>query len=268
MANHQVGVESLWFSIVASGLNGVSTVTLAKAEHRTTWLGLLIKHCFSYPGARDPRVITFFDRDVKESLPRIVGELAAEMAGPGKSVMVHVEGTRSLECRTPVQKMSGAFLDMAMQVGAPVVPVRFVGGLPAKPLAERIEFPVGMGRQDVWLGRPIMPEALASMPYKERKELVIGAINELGPSNAEERPFMGELALARSVDSWMQQTGVDQPHAVLLQVLQRAGGLTPPIQRLVEGVERGHLPLSDTPEDRWLGELARRLYGPQGPQVG
>ena len=30
-----------------------------------------------------------------------------DMTGPGRSVMVHIEGTRSLECTTPVQKMSG-----------------------------------------------------------------------------------------------------------------------------------------------------------------
>jgi len=63
--------------------------------------------------------MTFFDREDKASLVRVIGELAAEMKGPGRSVMVHVEGTRSLSCRTPVEKMSGAFIDMALAVGAP-----------------------------------------------------------------------------------------------------------------------------------------------------
>ena len=154
LANHQTGVESLLFSIVASALNEVPTVTLAKVEHRDTWLGRLIAHAFSYPGVTDPRVMTFFDREDKASLVRVIGELAAEMTGPGRSVMVHVEGTRSLSCRTPVEKMSGAFIDMALQVGAPVVPVRFVGGLPADPLETRLEFPLGMGRQEIHLGTP------------------------------------------------------------------------------------------------------------------
>ena len=108
LANHQVAVESLLFSIVASGLSQVPTVTLAKEEHRGTWLGLLIQHCFAYPGVVDPQVITYFDRSDPASLAQIIGELAQEMMGPGKSVMVHVEGTRSLHCRTPVQKMTSA----------------------------------------------------------------------------------------------------------------------------------------------------------------
>ena len=111
----------------------------------------------------DPKVITFFDRDDKESLLRIVGELGTEMKERGKSVMVHVEGTRSLSCRPPVEKMSGAFLDLAIAVGCPVVPVRFVGALPVAPLDKRIEFPIGMGQQDLWFGAPIEPDALKAV---------------------------------------------------------------------------------------------------------
>jgi acyl transferase domain-containing protein/3-hydroxymyristoyl/3-hydroxydecanoyl-(acyl carrier protein) dehydratase len=101
LANHQVGIESLLFSLLISALSQTPTVTLAKAEHRTSWLGTLIAHNFSFPGVVDPGVITFFDRDDKESLLRIVGELGAAMKEGGKSVMVHVEGTRSLACGQP-----------------------------------------------------------------------------------------------------------------------------------------------------------------------
>lgn len=175
--------------MIASGLSEVATVTLAKAEHRGTWVGELIRHSFSYPGITDPKLITFFDRDDRESLVRIIGELAQDMAQRGKSVMVHVEGTRGLSCRQPVIKMSSAFIDMAFAVGAPIVPVRFVGGLPQDELSQRLEFPLGYGRQDIWIGRPIEPAALASLPLKERKQVVIdAAINGLGPSPSDERP--------------------------------------------------------------------------------
>src|SRR6185437_10339407 len=105
LANHQVAVESLLFSVLVSALSSVSTVTLAKAEHRGSWVGELIRQSFSYPSIRDPNLITFFDREDRESLMRIIGELAAEMAKRGKSAMVHVEGTRSLSCRHPMVKM-------------------------------------------------------------------------------------------------------------------------------------------------------------------
>jgi 3-oxoacyl-(acyl-carrier-protein) synthase/3-hydroxymyristoyl/3-hydroxydecanoyl-(acyl carrier protein) dehydratase/1-acyl-sn-glycerol-3-phosphate acyltransferase len=250
LANHQCGVESLLFSILASGLSGVPTVTLAKIEHQTTWLGRLIAHCFAYPGVRDPRVIAFFDREHKASLPGVMKELAADMAGVGRSVMVHVEGTRSLSCRTPVQKMSGGFLDMAMAVGAPVVPVRFVGALPTTDLAVRTEFPVGMGQQDIHFGRPIEPEELAALHYGARKERVIDAINALGPSHADEEPLPGDPAFAARVEAWLSEHDVDPEHAVLREVLAEQVEPCEEVRRLLAG---------DVAGDPWLEELARRL---------
>jgi 3-oxoacyl-(acyl-carrier-protein) synthase/3-hydroxymyristoyl/3-hydroxydecanoyl-(acyl carrier protein) dehydratase/1-acyl-sn-glycerol-3-phosphate acyltransferase len=252
VANHQVGVESLVFSIVASGLTEVPTVTLAKAEHRHTWLGRLIAHCFDYPGVSDPKVITFFDRDDKKSLPRIIGELAAEMAGPGRSVMVHVEGTRALSCQTPVQKMSGAFLDMAMRVGAAVVPVRFVGGLPVEPLETRAEFPPGMGRQDIWIGRPMEPPELAAVPYGPRKQLVIDAINSLGPAHAEETPLPGDPGFAARVAQWQQEhPQVSEEHAVLARMLSERVGRCDETTEILAGAGTG----------AWAAELRQRLFG-------
>ena len=261
LGNHQVGVESLLFSILASGLGGVPTVTLAKAEHRHTWLGRLIAHCFAYPGVVDPRVISFFDREDKASLPRILGELAREMTGPGRSVMVHVEGTRSLDCTTPVQKMSGAFLDMALAVKAPVVPVRFVGALPRETLPARLEFPVGMGTQDIFIGRPILPEELAPLHYGARKELVIDAINALGPANAVEQPTAGDPGFAARVVAWQEAHGVDEEHAVLGCTLrERAdqGRATAETVTLLGRESRGG-PVG--PAGAWRAGLRSRIFG-------
>jgi len=249
LGNHQVGLESLLFSIVAGGLNKVPTVTLAKAEHRDSWLGTLIKLCFSYPGIRDPGLIEYFDRQDKASLPAIIQQLAAEMAGPGKSVMVHVEGTRSLECRTPVQKMSGAFLDMAMAVNAPVVPVRFIGALPSKAMDSRIEFPLGFGQQDIWIGTPIVPETLASMPYGDRKKLVIHAINALGPDNAVEEPLPGEPDFAARVTTWSERSGADEDNAALREVLSEC----------VDPCDQTKALLAGEAEGDWLLELVKRI---------
>jgi 3-oxoacyl-(acyl-carrier-protein) synthase/3-hydroxymyristoyl/3-hydroxydecanoyl-(acyl carrier protein) dehydratase/1-acyl-sn-glycerol-3-phosphate acyltransferase len=258
LANHQVGVESLLFSVIVSGLSGVPTVTLAKAEHRTTWLGKLIAHNFAWPGVRDPRVITFFDRSDKSSLPKIIGELADEMRAGGRSVMVHVEGTRSLSCRVPVLKMSGAFVDMALSTGSPIVPVRFVGGLPAEPLSRRIEFPIGYGQQDVILGRPILPEEIGALGLKERKELVIGAINALQPTNDVEEPFPGDPAFAERLGARLASTNTDEPHGVLLEVLRERTAPHDSIRRLV-AADGGVVEVGDDPQEQWLAELARRV---------
>jgi 3-oxoacyl-(acyl-carrier-protein) synthase/3-hydroxymyristoyl/3-hydroxydecanoyl-(acyl carrier protein) dehydratase/1-acyl-sn-glycerol-3-phosphate acyltransferase len=264
LANHQVGVESLLFSILAGGLSRVPTVTLAKAEHRGTWLGHLIRHCFAYPGVRDPKLITYFDRDDKASLPKIIGELAVEMQGPGRSVMVHVEGTRSLSCRTPVQKMSGAFLDMAIAGGVPVVPVRFVGGLPAEPLEARIEFPVGMGKQDIYIGSPIAASELAKIPYGPRKQRVIDAINALGPGNDVEAPFASDPDLERRAAAWQAARGVTHEHATILEVLRDRSDVTAPIRALLAAADGAPLAPPPGPEGAWLTELAGRLLGGAG----
>ncbi len=261
LANHQVGIESLLFSIIVSGLSNVVTVTLAKAEHETSWLGRFIQHGFAYPGVTDPRVITYFDRADPESLAAIIADLGRKMAQGGKSVMVHVEGTRSLSCRVPVQKMSSAFIDMALTVRAPIVPVRFAGALPIDPLAARLEFPVGMGRQDIYLGEPIHPETFEALPYKERKPLVIDAINALGPANAAETPLSPDPDFAAAVAARARRSGAIEEHATLLEMLTRLADPSEPIAALVRGAAEGRLDPPPTPEGRWLAELARRLYG-------
>ena len=268
LANHQVMLESLLFSVLASGLTGVPTVTLAKEEHRVSWLGQLIAHCFAYPGVKDPEVIEFFNREDKSSLPRIIGKLAQQMMGPGKSVMVHVEGTRSKSCRLPVEKMTGKFIDMAIEVGAPIVPVRLVGGLPAEPLDERIDFPLGHGTQDYWLGRPILPEELQGMPYGERKKVVLAAINGLGPSAAKEQPSPPDPGFDARVHEWMKQTGASPAHAALMQTLVLLDEPEAEIGKLLAGAQAGHFQPEDTEKGAWLAELARRLFGPKGPKVG
>ncbi|HEX5760026.1 MAG TPA: 1-acyl-sn-glycerol-3-phosphate acyltransferase, partial [Thermoanaerobaculia bacterium] len=265
LANHQVGVESLLFSIVASGLAGLPTVTLAKAEHRTSWLGRLIALCFSWPGVEDPGVITFFERDDLRSLPPIIRALGADMRR-GKSVMVHAEGTRALSCRHAVSQLSNSFVDMALSAEAPVVPVRFVGGLPPEELTRRLEFPLGYGRQDYWFGRPLLPEELRALSYRDRRAAVVAAINGLGPPNAEEAPLPPDPDFAAAVEAWTAVTGAAAEHAAVYRALERAARrYSPELERLLAMGRAGRWELGGDPAGRWLAELASRLYGRRGP---
>jgi 3-oxoacyl-(acyl-carrier-protein) synthase/3-hydroxymyristoyl/3-hydroxydecanoyl-(acyl carrier protein) dehydratase/1-acyl-sn-glycerol-3-phosphate acyltransferase len=271
LANHQVGVESLLFSVLAAGLSEQPVVTLAKAEHRDSWLGHFIRHSFSYPGVRDPRLITFFEREDRAALLEIVGELAGELARGERSVMVHVEGTRSLTCRTPVQKMSSAFIDMALTVGVPIVPVRFVGGIPGEPALERrLEFPVGFGRQSYWIGRPIPPSELAALPYKDRKATVLAAINGLGPGVEREQPYPGDPAFEHAVRQWAARTGATEEHATLFVALARYGvhRCTEDTLAWLRGAETGAYDGGAGPRAEWLKVWARWFYGERGPRVG
>ena len=261
LGNHQTGIESLLFSILAGGLLEVPCVTIAKDEHRQTWLGDLIRHCFSYPDIRDPRLITYFDRDDKASLMGIIAELAQEMVSPGRSVMVHVEGTRAHTCRKPVEKMSGAFIDMALSVGVPIVPVRFTGGLPVAPLAEKTEFPVGYGTQDIWFGAPLLPADLGSVPYGVRKQRVVDAINALGMDNAAEVPHASDPTLAARVDALVAETGVSPKDAVLRALVEDRGPGSSEMRRVLAVGDGGVFEKTGGASDGWLETLARQLYG-------
>lgn len=261
LANHQVGIESLLFSMIASGLTEVPTVTLAKVEHRKTWLGELIAHSFAYPGVRDPELITFFDRQDPASLMGVLQGLSARMKREARSMMVHVEGTRSLDCATPVQAISGAFLDMALALDAPVIPVRFVGGLPREPLESRLEFPLGMGQQEIWFGRALWPEQLAAMTYGDRRSTVVDALNHLGPGSALERPFPGDPTFERAVRRWRDERGVSLGHATLYQVMVEAEDPCAATRTLLAARSASELASADSAEGRWLAELGRRLLG-------
>jgi 3-oxoacyl-(acyl-carrier-protein) synthase/3-hydroxymyristoyl/3-hydroxydecanoyl-(acyl carrier protein) dehydratase/1-acyl-sn-glycerol-3-phosphate acyltransferase len=218
LANHQVALESTLFAVIASALTGKPVLSLAKIENANHWLELIMRQTFAHPGWRDPKMTLHFDRADPASLPGIIDELARELQ-QGRSVLVHVEGTRSLSCREPVRRMSGTFLDMARKVGCAIVPVRFTGGLPIEPLTEKAEFALGLGQQEIWFGEPLEPEDLARLDYAERIRTVIDAINSLGP--AADEPLPGDPAFEAAVRVIQQRTGCSFSHAVFLKLLEQ-----------------------------------------------
>jgi hypothetical protein len=189
------------------------------------------------------------------------------MAAEGQSLLVHVEGTRSRKAAEPVVKISSVIIDMAVHARAPIVPVRFHGGLPRETMEQRHDFPVGFGRQDYWLGAPLLPEDLEAMPYGERRARVVAAINEAGPPVADEQPNPGDPDLARDVGAWVAKTGAETALAAILMSLSRARDLEPAWQRVLDGMRTGELVLENTPLGNAVAGIARELYGPRGPRV-
>lgn len=267
LANHQVGVESYLFSIVMSGIAGIKTPVIAKAEHRQSWIGRIVSHSVAYPGMADPGLMVLVEREHPLSVATALEDLAMRMRAGTTSVLVHVEGTRARSCREPVSRLSPALLDMALAANAPVVPVRFAGGLPVGPATARLEFPVGYGRQQYRIGRPILPETLARIPYRERAQTVLAAINTLGGETSDERPAAPDPAFAQRVQSWVADSGASLEDAVIYAVLFESAHPSPAVRRLVEGARQGRLVLGSDAASRWLATLARMLFGPHGPVV-
>lgn len=267
LANHQVGVESYLFSILISGIGGVTLPVIAKAEHCDTWLGRIVSHSVAYPGIADPQLMVPVEREHPASVARAFEQLCLRMHAGEISVLAHVEGTRALSCRQPVARLSPALLDMALVAGAPVVPVRFARGLPAEPAAARLEFPAGYGRQQYWIGRPILPEELASLRYADRARAVLDKLNALGPGVGRETPAEPDPAFAQRVAQWMQQSGATHENAVIYAALAERTDPGPAIRRVLDGARLGRLEVGEDAASQWLGKLARMLYGPHGAQV-
>ena len=267
LANHQVASEPALLSTIMAGLSGKRVVGLAKIEGRDSDLGWFMEHMFSYPGVTHPRTYVYLDRSKPEELGQRVSELTGSLAAREANVLIHVQGTRGTTCREPVKMVNPMFIEMAIATGAPIVPVRFVGGLPVEALVEKLDVPFGYTRQDYWVGRPLLPEELSGLGFGARTERVLAAMNGLGPPNDREQPGPPDPAFGARVDAWIARTGVAPLWAIMIAVLEELAEPCDGTRRILEGARTGGLSLGATPVDHWLADLARRLYGPRGPQV-
>jgi NAD(P)-dependent dehydrogenase (short-subunit alcohol dehydrogenase family)/1-acyl-sn-glycerol-3-phosphate acyltransferase len=257
LANHQVGVESILFTFGVSALAGNSISVVVKMEHKDSWISHLFDHLYSYPTIKDPELMFYFDRDDRRSMFKLLEAIKRVMIEQGHSLLVHVEGSRALSCQEPVKSFSNVFIDLAIDLDIPIVPVGFVGGLPIEPLETRLEFPVGYTRQDYHLGSAIYPETLKRLPYAQRKVFILERLNEL--AQIAMTPHAADPDFEQKVRSWMEQTGKSETKTVLYKVLEELSEPTPEIRTLLQGIREGYLDLSDSPEDRWLGEFGRWL---------
>ena len=91
---------------------------------------------------------------------------------------------------------------------------------------------------------------------------MLEALNGLGPSAAspEETPRLPEPHFSEDVTRWRAKTGASEVAGVFLRILAEADDPSPETVALVAHVN-DDVRLPDTPEGRWLGELAERLQG-------
>jgi 1-acyl-sn-glycerol-3-phosphate acyltransferase len=253
LANHQVTVETVLAALVIGGMTEAVPVLVAKAEHRDSWVGALTRLFAGRPGFRDPGLMELVDREDPSAVLALRRGLAGQLRA-GRSVLVHVEGTRATRAGQAVGVMSSVFLDLALEVDAEIVPVRFTGGLPLDG-EQRREFPVGYAAQDYWFGRPIAAAAIRALRFDVRTERVLAAINALGGPIELEVPSPAVPAFEARVTA-LRAAGVPEPQAVVRCALEALADPSP------EG--RAMAAARVSPEDpaaAWLGSLARWLRG-------
>jgi hypothetical protein len=166
-----------------------------------------------------------------------------------------------------VTKISSIFLDLALDLALPIVPVRFGGGLPVEPVVGKLEFPIAHCAQDYTIGAPILPEELRDLAYAERSRRVISAMNDLGGARQREKPNAADPAFAALVKRWREETGASETEATFFRILQEVPQAGPEATSLIDGARRRVLRVGSDPKSIWLAEFARRLYGPEGPRV-
>ena len=133
LANHQTLLESAFFSALAPAVTGSPIVALAKIQQQSSLLVQSMARIFSAFSESPSEPILYFDQEDPASLFSLMERLRVAISNEGRSSLIHVEGARSLTCRTPVSTVSAAVLELSLDTSAPIVPVRFTGGLPIEP---------------------------------------------------------------------------------------------------------------------------------------
>jgi hypothetical protein len=261
LANHQVTVESILFVLAVSPLLGeVPIQSIAKIEHRASWLGQLLGHLYAYPGNIDPECVLFVPQGDGRALLELMVRATRVIEAKRCGLLVHAAGSRMLSCRDPMRIMSTAFIDLAISRGYPVVPLKFHGGLPVESLENFIDFPVGYGGQDYMIGRSIAPDALAAIPAADRRQWMLDRINNLGGPIAAEHEYPPDRAFKADMRGYLTRYGILEPaSATILAALKRRHGLSPEMAAMLQGVDDGRLTCPATPEGQWLANLARWL---------
>lgn len=261
LANHQVQIESLIVSNLLPALTGVSMTTVANAKHQRRWIGQVIENLDSFPGATAVDQIAYFDQSRPDTMLDLIDLVRQRMLAGPYSFFVHIDGTRSQSCRTPTQRCSSVFIDLAMEMNVPIVPMRFTGGLPVEPIAGKSEFGVGHRPQDYWLGEFIEPDTLRSMPLRQRVDHIVGAINDLAMPNAVEQPLLPDPEFAETVQQWQLESGTGEVFAAMWTLLSQQVSPGPDTRALVEAARSGVLRSDGTERGDWLARTGKLFLG-------
>lgn len=287
LANHQTYVESIIFNAIGSALGDRVILALAKVQHMKSWVGQLYEICFSYPGLQDPGLMQYIDQDEPGTFPNVLKTIKTALNEENKSLLIHVDGTRRNSVpQDRVLILSSFWTDFAVENGFPIIPVRFIGGLPMQDHGKRYDFPVGYASQMFRLGQPLLPGDLRQLTPESRSTIVRRAINELA-SPEEKIPEPSNELFALNVKRWHEHAGVSESIAAVFQTinyyqsdendLSSAGDrrFNDFIQALITAArlsmarpsEDIALIVPDSQEGKWMQRFASFLYGHRGPKV-
>jgi len=288
LSNHQTALESYLFPLLAAALDGLPLQGVAMLDHGVDWADPMRDFLVSHQDI--PADLVAPVRGVPSGDARallgLLPELERDLAGGRWSLHLAVEGARERQARHRLRELSMVWLDLASRQGLPVVPVRFLGGLPLEDPGHAQDLPLGFGSQSIFFGAPILPAELAVLAPQARRERILEALNSLG-SPADEVPHPPDPEFAHSVGQWIELSGCAGIAAVVLACLERfrpfRGEVSALGPRVVAHPSDGivaaaflaragapgplALVLPGTADGRWAATLAGMAFGERGPRV-
>ncbi|MEQ9366658.1 MAG: hypothetical protein RIF32_20630 [Leptospirales bacterium] len=260
LGNHQVGIESILFAILAGACAGVPLKTIAKIQHKESYVGRLIDCFMSYPGVRPPESIIYFDEEQPATFFDHLAEFRRGAETEPFSLMVHAEGSRAYSAKHKVTILSSVLVDFAIEMDFPIVPVWFAGGLPIESQTERIEFPCGYGSQDYYLGASISPGELSALPGRERVARVLAGINATGPAADAETPNPPDPLFAERVAAVQIEAQIGEVAAVMRTMLESLADPGPEIKHILAVLAREDATPAALASSEFSGDEARLAW--------
>ncbi len=237
---------------------------VARQELDESWVSPYFRYIYQHPRLTDPGMLLLIDRLTPEKVFADLAGALDRVRDERISLLIHAEGEHARQARQPVRIVSPALIDLAVQRDIPIVPVRFMGGLPVEAVAEPLAFPVDYGQQDVLIGAPILPADLASLPSGERRDVVLAALNGFGGRWQAELPNPGDPDFAAAVADWRAAHGVGEPAAILYRILEAVPDPSEETRWLL-AVLRGETPdpalAVDDATRAWIATFCREMLG-------
>jgi acyl transferase domain-containing protein/3-hydroxymyristoyl/3-hydroxydecanoyl-(acyl carrier protein) dehydratase/1-acyl-sn-glycerol-3-phosphate acyltransferase len=261
-ANHQLDMEGVLFSLFTVAFLGKPTFIMARKEVvEETWLVDILLLLGERLGVGEENGYLGFVL-VERSDPREILEEFKEhiqaVKDHGLSLLIHVEGEHAKRAGQQVEKLSASLVDMVTEIGVPIVPLRFAGALPKTPVARLLDYPVGFGQQDVYMGMPILPEQLKPFPSKIRKEKVLAALNALGPQPFEsEEPLPPDALFAQNIEEAKARFAFSEKAALLYVLLKGLDAPSEETRALLAALESRK---TDQLTDPWLQKFALSIF--------
>ena len=176
LANHQVSMESHSFNVILRRFYRSPLIIIAKKRDAKA---LIFFNKFLSALTKEGYLSNFHIIPIDTENPRQsildLREAFALSQQYNASIFIHAQGTREKSEGEQITTLSSSLLRLASRLQYPIVPVRFCGALPSRPLKKSIFYPIS--RQIIFIGSPITLDS--NRPLKDQKTKIISILNKM-----------------------------------------------------------------------------------------